>query len=79
MTLSKAITRRIMEGDIQVIQENGKHYIAYNNFSAQIVGGRIELALCLDDIVVSSFDAAWEPGTTTHLEGIEGRVELRLE
>lgn len=79
MDLSKALTRRILHGDIAIERDKKDYVVAYDRVTASVIGRRMVIELWTGNVMLSSVDAEYQPGQEVHLTGIEGRLRIHID
>lgn len=79
MDITKALARRLAQGDINIQNDGDKSYVAYDRVTAEVVGRRLHFSLWQGGVKLASADVEFrERGTVASLAEIEGRMELKL-
>lgn len=80
--LTKALTRRILNGDITIDREGPRYYTAYDSIKVNRIGDRLVVALFANGVALAEMDAdirGFFDGKTITIDHLEGRMELHAE
>ena len=82
MTLSKAIERRMLTGDLQVDRDGSGIFLPYDNVIVNMIGSQVvfelrQRTISLGHVSTSMHD--FVNGATINFTGIEGRMRINEE